>query len=226
MIICIFGEVRSGKTMLMTYFIKLGYLSNYEIYTNYLLNDMEYTPIKTIDQLKKLTPKNKKLWGWDEIWITADSRTSGSTGNKSLSEVVLQSGKAKADLIYTTQNPNIDDKSNKSMQFDLRIRDVTSLFLRPHVAIVNENDIPVVLTVEVFNRDFDLLNVVDIDVTGIHKLYDTYQKIEATPIQDDKILYNKYKNFMGSRKKLKSILIIDEHMKATDADNLASYIVD
>ena len=123
MIIGIIGEMGSGKTLSAVYLASILKQRGYYIISNmknFLLNDDLLT---NPDMLKELDAKKKYLIIIDEIYVYADSRRSASKKNLLLSYLIFQSRKRNLDIIYTEQ---------KFTSVDIRIRNLTNLFILPH----------------------------------------------------------------------------------------------
>lgn len=132
-----------GKTLTLTY---LGwnnwYYKNREICANYNIYGIPYTPVKTLDDLKRMipaeTPTLEQLMNikevvflGDELWRWIDSRCAlyditkrerEHIKNKIITDILSASRKAFVTVIYTTQTV---------MQVDKRIRDVTDFTVYP-----------------------------------------------------------------------------------------------
>ena len=218
MITCVFGDVGTGKTFLMTYF---GYMANKQgipVYANYKLTFVH----KRIDSIQDLHihEEKKNMVLLDEAWLTADSRRSHA--NIEISKLILQSRKMKSDLMYSAQKPT---------QIDVRIRGITHLFVHPTISLCDDEGVPIIITAESFIKNpmsTDSLthyNTVDYFVYGIQKYYDTNEIIEPTVSYRHKDLLKKFVGFEGSRMKLEAILHLDEGLSKSDAHAVASYIL-
>jgi len=131
MIIGIIGEMGSGKTLSTVYLASILKNKGYNIISNMknfkLNDDLLYNP----NMLKELDTKKKYLIIIDEIYVYADSRRSASKKNLLLSYLLFQSRKRNLDIIYTAQ---------KFTSIDIRIRNLTNLFILPHYyGIINNN---------------------------------------------------------------------------------------
>lgn len=101
------GEMRSGKTLMMTILLLDEYLSKKEVLSNYHLN----FPHKIIDvnemdrsiRDKKTDYFENKALGIDEIHVFMDARGSGQKRNKMLSYFLTQSGKLDTTIYWTSQ---------------------------------------------------------------------------------------------------------------------------
>ncbi len=214
----IVGDMGCGKTILSTYFGYELYSDGYTVYSNYNLK-YPYTPIDSLKDIGDLqTYPNIILL--DEAWITADSRKSGSYRNLVLSKQVLQSRKQIADVIYTTQFAN---------QIDLRIRQITKLFLIPEIIYTDDDGIPAIIRAEFFeslsNFKFKEKGAKIYDIYNTHLLYDTNQRIEETDSGEYVDLLDKYKDFRGTKADLICILTIEDGIPKSQAALAAQYII-
>lgn len=130
MILGTLGQPRSGKTLLMTYWLKLFFDAGYEIVSNYPLN-FKYWPFD-IDVIDKLINDESFLKKWgsfrgyygakrmviaiDEISVIMESRQAMRKENILLSYLLMQSGKQDVNVIWSAQLPHSVDK---------RLRDLT-----------------------------------------------------------------------------------------------------
>lgn len=120
MIIGLFGDVRSGKTVSAVKLLWGLYKGGYRVYSNMSLK-FPYTPLST-DYLINIvegieTPDENAVYFIDEITLILDSRSSGTSKiNRIISYFLLQSGKIGRDkdigtyVIYTSQYPDLIDK--------------------------------------------------------------------------------------------------------------------
>lgn len=130
MIIGFLGQPRSGKTLLMTYWLRQFYLAGYTVVSNYHLSfPFEPFDIDVIDHLinneafqkqyKNLSEYYKAeriVIGIDEITAQMDSRTAMKKENILLSYLLMQAGKRNITIAWTAQLPHAVDK---------RLRDLT-----------------------------------------------------------------------------------------------------
>ncbi|MEM2262451.1 MAG: AAA family ATPase, partial [Ignisphaera sp.] len=117
MLIGVFGDLGSGKTLFLVY---LAQKSNCEVYANFTIklpNVKVLTPELFFKILKENPEPNRpKLLLLDELYTLADSRASVSLRNRLLSYLIFQSRKRNMDIVYTAQLYG---------SIDLRLRDLT-----------------------------------------------------------------------------------------------------
>ena len=139
----IVGELGVGKTLTATYIAWKNYTEKgRKIYANYTLYGIPFTPIKTLEALKKMIPpetptleqllqSKEILFVGDELWKWIDSRCSimdvsarerRSIKNKIVTDILGASRKAFVTIVYTAQTISSVDK---------RIREVTDLTAYP-----------------------------------------------------------------------------------------------
>lgn len=112
MIIGIEGGIGTGKTVLMTRYLKQDEKKGHNIYSNYKLKNMKFTLIdmsKILDMHDNEFNLTNCSLGIDEITVFADCRKSGSKLNRLISYFILQSRKRNVDIYFTTQNLNLID---------------------------------------------------------------------------------------------------------------------
>lgn len=116
MIIGIVGNIRTGKTLLLT---MLGYLmkkSGYEVYSNYNTTFSKF--ISVLDILDFNIDNGVLLL--DEIGTIIDARNN-SSGNRLFSYFINQSGKRDVHVIYTSQS---------RILYDLRLDMLTHIMIK------------------------------------------------------------------------------------------------
>jgi hypothetical protein len=118
MIIGIEGGLGSGKTLLMTRYLKKDYDKGRKVYANYGLRNMEYEKVDMNKLIRNELDLQNASVGIDEFTLYADSRS--SMGNKLISYFVLQTRKTHVCLYYTTQNIQMVDR---------RVREHTQVFI-------------------------------------------------------------------------------------------------
>jgi len=113
MLICVFGQLGSGKSLFATMF---AYFSHYnKIIANYKLN-ISNKEILPFSQDLVLDPNlSDALIIIDEAYIEIDSRTASSKENLLLSWVTFQSRKKNCDIIYCVQLFKTIDKRIRSL---------------------------------------------------------------------------------------------------------------
>lgn len=93
----ILGDIRQGKTLLMTI---LAFHSNKEIYANYKLDIPKYYELQPTDLFN--LPNRCEVF-IDEAYAWLESRTSGADLNKCSSYILFQSGKRTINIYLTAQ---------------------------------------------------------------------------------------------------------------------------
>jgi hypothetical protein len=107
--------------MLMTRYGKKSYESGKDIYSNYHLNGIDYTPIASIRDIDKI---KDGVFLADELWLWLFSRTSMTKLNQELMKIVMLNRKRNVDIYYTAQ-------LHRSV--DVMLREVTRFFVYPHI---------------------------------------------------------------------------------------------
>lgn len=130
MILGFLGQPRSGKTLLMTWWLKRFFDAGYTVVSNYSLS-FEHRPFqievveKTISDegfqkqwknLREYYNAERLIIAIDEITSLMDSRAAMKKENLLLGYLLMQAGKTKTNVIWTAQLPHSVDK---------RLRDLT-----------------------------------------------------------------------------------------------------
>lgn len=123
----IFGLQGSGKTMLLTTLGRKDHKEGSNLYANYHLKDVDYTPISSLDDIEKI--KNGTFLA-DELWLWLFSRTSQSKLNQELMKIVMLNRKRNVNIYYTAQ---------LSRTIDVLLREVTNYFIYPSIRPVTVN---------------------------------------------------------------------------------------
>jgi len=188
------------------------------VHANYILN-FPYDPIKNIKNLLKITDVRKRLFLFDEMGIQAHAREHSTAENIDWTGVILQLRKMHGDVLGTAQN---------EMQVDAAVRRVTGFFVYPSITKAFETKdgdlIPLVITAEFCDKELNFQFRRKYDVTGIYKLYNTFEVVEKRPIDDIDFWLKKYSAFDGSAKDLEDELVISEKMRPSQASRLSRYI--
>jgi hypothetical protein len=148
-LIAIVGELGIGKTLGLTYLAWNNYYyKQREICANYNLYGIPFTPVKTLDDLKRMIPmetatteqllgQKEVFFAGDELWRWIDSRCAimgfGKTKtsrieNKVITDILSASRKAFVTIAYTTQSYD---------QVDKRIKNITDFVFYP--IIIGDN---------------------------------------------------------------------------------------
>lgn len=116
MLVGIMGRMGTGKTLsqtiLMTY---LHHVTGVPIAANYTINLPSASKVKS---LMDITAKNSEVFGFDEIWLSADARE--WSNNVKLTQWINQTRKKKMIIFYTTQHIR---------QVEMRIRNATDVLI-------------------------------------------------------------------------------------------------
>lgn len=129
MILGFLGQPRSGKTLLMTAWLKKFYKAGYKVISNYYLSfPFEPFSIEVIDamvnddtfnlkynNLSDYYKANKIVIAIDEIASQMDSRTAMRKENVLLSYMLMQAGKRDITVMWTAQLPHSVDKRLKDL---------------------------------------------------------------------------------------------------------------
>lgn len=106
-VIGLVGEMRSGKTLLMSILLHDDFVRKKPILSNYHLNfEFENLEVNNLDLAirdKNTDFFNNKSIGIDEIQVFMDSRGSGQKRNRMLSYFLTQSGKLDTTIYWTSQ---------------------------------------------------------------------------------------------------------------------------
>ena len=166
----IFGLMGAGKTMLSTRYAKKDADKGKVIYCNYHLNNIDYQPIRSLDDIQKM--KNCTAI-FDELWLWLFARTSQSNMNKEIMKIVFLNRKRNVEIYYTAQ---------LSRTIDVLLREATQYYCYPfikHIPETNKNHVAYYI--------FDRLNR---SLTGLEPIilaepleywgqyYDTTEEIE------------------------------------------------
>lgn len=127
MLIGIFGNLSSGKTLLGVKLLKDEYDkdSSVKIIANLQLKGMKYYKV-SLDQLISLSKRdpeffNNSLLFIDELHNVVDARRSSSALNTEYTQFITQVGKLNCTLVYTSQV--------FQSQIDVRIRELTDFII-------------------------------------------------------------------------------------------------
>jgi len=225
--------MRSGKTMFATWLMHYYYDLGYTLYANYNLYNIPYIPIDSIEDFENVeTPFN--IYSVDEGWLAGlDSRRSQSFINVALSGIVLQSGKMgtgkyrKNNIIMTGQDFG---------QFDLRMRNVTDIIVKPTIIARDENEKPLAMIIDYIHYQEDRPKRKKLPIPlqfnfehgfiDIPESYDTYQRIESmeNDINPQSEIVQKYMDFEGTKTDLTTVLHEIEKYPITSAKSITNLI--
>jgi len=172
LLISILGNIRNGKTLLLTY---IATKLKRTIYSNYKLDLPNYEDL-TLSVLSKL-PNNVNVF-IDEGYTWLESRISGSKLNKLISYLLFQSGKRSLDIYITAQ---------LFSTVDLRFREQSSLLI--YCKKLNEN-----FYYTIYNREKGTSKQLFMSYETAEQyfpLFDTYEIIEPANIKELQIEYIK-----------------------------------
>lgn len=126
----IFGKMGSGKTMLLTRFGLNDFAHGKEIYSNYHLKNIKYTPIATLNDLDKIRDGTLLL---DEMQLWVHARSSMAKLNQEILKIIMMSRKRALDIYYTSQ---------LTRTIDVLLREVTDYYVYPMIKPfkINNND--------------------------------------------------------------------------------------
>ena len=179
LIVGIFGELGTGKTMLLTLIGYYYFLKGWKIYSNYRVT-FPHTLVKSLDDIKDLDLSKDSIFIFDELWITADARRHSTDENITISQSILQSRKKRMSIFYTAQYPRLVEQ---------RIRMITNYVLKPTIVGFNPDSSPALMVVEKFARNS--LGYVkplgrtipNVNLAEVGKLYDTEEVITPTNVK-------------------------------------------
>jgi len=159
MLMGFFGNLGTGKTLALTYYL-YKYRAN-KIYSNYRLS----FPHTYIENPEDLLNVSQGYIGLDELWAWIDSRVSGSRKNRLLGHFLLTSRKRGCHVLYTAQH---------FKQIDKRIRNITDILVFPTYDRQAEE-----LTLELTSQfDNSFRRKFTISARPLFGLYDTAEEIE------------------------------------------------
>jgi hypothetical protein len=161
MLIGIFGNIGTGKTLLLVFFLK--YLSHKHKYANFTTKIENVKPI-TLEQLLEYDfPNEKTLIAIDEAYVVLDSRLAMKKQNVILTHLIFQSRKRKIDIIYASQ---------LKTSVDVRLRNLTNI----NILALGKDDDGFHYYVQEYDEEF----IIPWDLANeLFKLYDTYELIRA-----------------------------------------------
>jgi len=158
----VFGNIGSGKTLLLVFFLK--YLNYHNKYANFTAKVKGVKPITLSELLAMNFSLNEKtLVCLDEAYIELDARRSLKKKNIDISHLIFQSRKRNVDIIYASQLRS---------SVDLRLRDLTQINI---LALGKNNKNSFVYYI----YEFDQFFVIPSDIAEmLFNLYDTYEIVE------------------------------------------------
>ena len=157
----VFGNIGSGKTLLLVFFLK--YLNYHNKYANFTAKVKGVKPITLSELLTMNFLNEKSLVCLDEAYIELDARRSLKKKNIDISHLVFQSRKRNVDIIYASQLRS---------SVDLRLRDLTQVNILALGKNGKNNFV-------YYIHEFDQFFVIPSDIAEmLFKLYDTYEIVE------------------------------------------------
>jgi len=235
MMYIILGPPGAGKTLLMSYLAYVYHESGYNIYSNFQLKFFEYFDISAItDFLQIKTAPN--FFCLDELWLSADSRRSGSFQNMMSTKTLMQHRKMEADVALSSQ---------LWMQNDSRFRGISQMVFEPEIPpeCVYEGK-PIGMLVHCRMKGQKTVNTFplpllfdnpddDDDVLFACDYYDTNERMDALNTGEGMHLEELVDKYQGIPYKkvsqLRAFILIEEHkannyIKEKEASNVAQYI--
>lgn len=115
-LMCVTGELGSGKTLTLTY---LAWLNHYEkkkkIFSNYNLYGIPHTPIDALDKLNQM---RDGFFAADEMWLWLDSRCSRTEKQTVTADILLKSRKRGLTFAFTSQTlGQVESRVRKVIDF-------------------------------------------------------------------------------------------------------------
>ena len=209
----VFGLQGAGKTMLMTIFGRDDYRKGRDLYANYHLKGVPYTPVGSLEDIQRI--KNGTFLV-DEFWLWVFARCSQTKVNQEIMKIIMLNRKRDVNIIYTAQ---------LSRTVDVLLKDVTNYWCYPSirpVEIGNKN-----IPKKEWKQDYRLFYFV-VDLYGrvspvayynrplsyLGGFYDTKEEIdvlkqgEETPLQKGIQLEEKFGSALQKVKPIRYVEII------------------
>jgi len=160
MLIGVFGDFGSGKTLLLVFFLK--FLSYPNKFANFKVKIPD-TKSLSLNELLNMNYEEKTLVCIDELYLEMDSRRSMNKRNIDISHIIFQSRKRKVDIIYASQLRS---------SVDLRIRDLTNYNI---LALGKDDNENFHYYIEENDSQFIIPNYI---AKSLYQLYDTYEIVQ------------------------------------------------
>jgi hypothetical protein len=201
-LIAIIGELGVGKTLGLTYLVWNNYYyKKRQIAANYNLYGIPFTPIKTLEDLKKMIPsetatieqllvQKEVFFAGDELWRWIDSRCAimgfskqktQKIENKVITDILAASRKAFVTIGYTSQTYD---------QVDKRIKNITDFVFYP--VILGDNTL---CKITVFKGSKPTVSAMLPDIRffcePMYAMYNTYeivQPLEQGELSDEVLI--------------------------------------
>lgn len=174
MLIGIFGNIGSGKTLLLTIFALLSNKS--QILANYNVKSVKYRSLELIDLIE--LPDNTDVL-IDEAYTWLESRASLSRINLYISYMIFQSRKRSIDFFITAQLEST---------IDIRFRQLCHVhFLCYNITDTDNNTIAFYYEVYYNQKSLGTFYLYEQDVREFYSCYDTNEVIEPRNIRKLKI---------------------------------------
>jgi len=161
MLVGIMGSMGTGKTLTMVMLMQYLHMSA----KAKLGGNFSLIGAQRINRSSQLWQFDDGVFGFDEMWISMDSRASSSKVNRFISQWVNQSRKKKLVFFYTTQHIR---------QLDVRVRNATDILI-----VLEKNHETFILTFVDFQYR-KILRRIKIDerfLRPFYAMYDTYEII-------------------------------------------------
>lgn len=165
MIIILEGGLGSGKTLMMSRYLRKDYQNGNKIMANYDLFGIKYDKLNVANLMHDEDIENVSI-GIDEITVFMDCRTSTSRMNRFLSYFVLQTRKRNVNLYATTQDIDmVDYRITRHAHFNIICVDIGHENYRKYTIIDSRTP-----------RDPKLKRFI-MDISKYFGTYDTDQRI-------------------------------------------------
>jgi len=172
MLVGIFGNLGSGKTLFLTWLLSLRKLEGFIIHTNYKCVYADVTECAELlllhmDSLPQ-EPNRKYIFAIDELGQILRARDFMTTGNKILDTVFRRSRKRNCDVYYTSQS---------AMMVETNVRRITDIVIDcTYSRITKRVKVKIYSTCSLWGATEEKEK--SIDATEMFDKYDTYEVIE------------------------------------------------
>jgi hypothetical protein len=156
-LLCITGELGTGKTLALTYLAYRNYLEGQKIYANYLLYGIPFYYVRTIPQLEQM---QDGFFAGDELWSWTDARCPLKKRTQIVNRIILRSRKENLTIAYTAQSFS---------QIDMRVRNITDyLCLHPDEEVFCSNGFKKISEIKVGEKVLTSSGFKEVINTGKH----------------------------------------------------------
>jgi hypothetical protein len=224
----IFGELGSGKTILLTLFGYHYFKLGWKVFSDYHLN-FKHNYVKSLEEVFNTNLDQDSVFLFDELWITADARRHATEDNIKLSQFVLQSRKKRLSIFYTAQYPRLVEQ---------RIRMITQYIFKPTIISYNADNTPQSMIIDKFSRNSNgyvtLLGRItpNLNLREIANLYHTEEIISPMNVKNkydilaEEIIANvKKTKKIPKRKDLISKFVMEDKAPMNRAIVMSDYIL-